>query len=209
MKLSQLRQIIREEIESSENNNTNLSDEEYEKLIKNAELIFKSEFNSAVGDIKEKVSNEKSKIQEAGAILTISVALALPAILGLVARVGKKMSQLYSKISGKKPDDNTEYIKWLDGLAKTSDDLHHLYIKPIEMLVSKFVKDKNKAHKISNIIMHVIIAIFLYSSGVGTLNAFNTKNYSLATIETALTAVKSGEIKSFLAKILDSVDELH
>jgi len=76
--------------------------------------------------------------------------------------------------------------------------LHHLYLKPIQGIVGKFVKDKVKADKISNGIFHLIVASFLIASGVGAVKALQAKNVSLATLEGAMAAVKAGEIKAFI-----------
>jgi hypothetical protein len=42
----------------------------------------------------------------------------------------------------------------------------------------------------------------LLSSGVTAFKALQSKNISLATLESALTAVKGGEIKSFIQKLV-------
>jgi hypothetical protein len=87
-------------------------------------------------------------------------------------------------------------------MGRIADELHHLYVKPIELVVKRFVKDPNKAHKISTFIFHVIVAILMISSGVTAVKALQAKEINLATLETALTAVKGGEVKQYITKLL-------
>ena len=67
--------------------------------------------------------------------------------------------------------------------------------------VWKFISVSQKS-KIANFLFHVIVAIMLLSSGVTAFKALQSKNISLATLESALTAVKGGEIKSFIQKLV-------
>ena len=86
-------------------------------------------------------------------------------------------------------------------LGGIADDLHHLYMAPIKGIVSKFIKDKAKADKVSSAIFHVIVATFLVISGATAVKALQAKNLQLSTLEAALTAVKGGEVKAFISKI--------
>jgi hypothetical protein len=75
-------------------------------------------------------------------------------------------------------------------------------MKPLELIVRRFVKDEAKAKKISSFIFHVIVAIMLLASGATAIKAIQSKELSLATLETALTAVKGGEVKQYITKLL-------
>ena len=59
-----------------------------------------------------------------------------------------------------------------------------------------------KAKKVASGIFHVIVATFLIASGATAIKAIQSKNLSLATLETALSAVKGGEIKAFIEKLV-------
>ena len=147
-----------------------------------------------------KVSKGEGEGQTNESLLTIaSIAIALPAIMGLIAKLGKAAGSIVNKMLGKKPDEANAYQQWLDKLAHIADELHHLYMAPIEAIIKKFVKDPEKAHKVASGIFHVIVATLLIASGVTAVKAFHSKNISLATLESALSAVKGGEIKTFLS----------
>jgi hypothetical protein len=73
---------------------------------------------------------------------------------------------------------------------------------PIKGIVKKFIKDSDKANKVANGIFHMIVAAFLIASGVTAVKAFQAKNVSLATLEATLSAIKGGEIKSFISKLI-------
>ncbi len=136
-------------------------------------------------------------------LLTVaSIAIALPAIMGLIAKFGKVAGNMVNKVLGRKPTDQDAYNQWMNKLGHIADELHHLYMAPIEGTVKKFVKDPDKAKKISNAIFHLIVATFLIASGVTAVKAIQSKNLTLATLEGALSAIKGGEIKSFITNLM-------
>jgi hypothetical protein len=145
---------------------------------------------------------DKADDPKEGALTTASIVIALPAILGIIARLGRSASQIVKQAFGAKPQDPSAAEKYFQDMGKLADQLHHLYIRPIEAVVKKFVKDPQKAHNISNAIFHVIVAIFLIASGVTAVKALQAQNISLASLEGALTAVKSGEVKQYITKFL-------
>lgn len=165
----------------------------------------KSQMNAIIGglntELDKATKGEGGQVNES--LLTIaSIAIALPAIMGLIARFGKFAGEMVNKVMGKKPTDVNEYQAWLDKLAKIADDLHHLYMLPIQGVVSKFVKDPIKSKKVSSFIFHGIVAVLLLASGVTAVKAFHSKEISLATLESALAAVKSGELQAFISNAL-------
>jgi len=149
------------------------------------------------------IDNEFDKADDPkeGLITTASLIVALPAILGLIARLGRNASKLVRQYFGTKPEDPSAAEKYFQDMGKLADQLHHLYVRPIEAIVHKFVKDPKKAHSIANAIFHIIVAIFLIASGVTAVKALQAKNISLASLESALAAVKGGEVKEYLTKL--------
>jgi len=166
---------------------------------------------AALGDdfkvLAQGLDNELDKADDPkeGLLTTASLVVALPAILGLIARVGRNLSKGVREYFGQKPDEPAAAEKYFQDMGKLADQLHHLYIRPIEMVVHKFVKDPKKVHNISNAVFHIIVAIFLIASGVTAIKALQAKNISLASLEGALTAVKSGEVKEYLTRIFSAI----
>lgn len=177
----------------------------------NNELIIVDELKDEMNMLLSTLDNELNKaskndnIQNEGLLTTASIVIALPAILGLISRIGKIAGNLINKVLGKKPSNESNYQQWMDKLSNIADQLHHLYLEPIEKIVSKFVKDHNKAHNIANGIFHIIVATLLIASGATAIKAFHAKNVSLTTLESALTAIKSGEIKLFITNLFNEV----
>jgi hypothetical protein len=167
----------------------------------------KSEIDRATKNSIDKILAEledeldDGKIEE-GVLTTVGTALAIPAVLGMVSKLGTVADKYIKKAMGKEVNPESDYNKWMTKLSTTADDLHHLYLKPIEKIIGKFVKDDSKAKKVANVILHIIIAIFLYSAGATALDAFTSENYELGLLESALAAVKSKEIKSFLVNMI-------
>jgi hypothetical protein len=194
-----------------------ITESQYKERISELETIYEldDKEKEVVDDIKDEISAilkgventldkaaEKEQPTNEGLLTIASIAIALPAVMGLVAKFGKAAGNIVNKVLGKKPDEETAYQQWMTKLGHIADELHHLYMSPLESIIEKFVKDEAKAKKIANFLFHVIVAIMLLSSGVTAFKALQSKNISLATLESALTAVKGGEIKSFIQKLV-------
>jgi hypothetical protein len=169
----------------------------------NDELLsqLKGEMNNLIGDIEDTLE-DKSKEQKEGILTTAGFVLAVPAILGLVSKFGKMTTKLFKKVVGEKPNDKKEAEQYFARLGKLADDLHHLYMKPLELLMAKFIKDPAKSKKVAHFVFHIIVAVMLLSAGVTAFKAIQSKEISLATLETALAAVKGGEIKNYITKLI-------
>ena len=161
----------------------------------------KGQMSALLGGIEDELE-DASKEQKEGALTAASIALATPAILGLIARFGKAATSIVNRVIGKKPEGQGDAEKYFQQMGRVADELHHLYMKPLELIVRRFVKDETKAKKVSNFLFHVIVGIMLLASGVTAVKAIQSKKLSLATLETALTAIKGGEIKNYLNTLL-------
>jgi hypothetical protein len=189
-----------------------LAEGQLEKNLQEVDINLDDKEQAVVDDVKDEMSSilktidaeldKASKSTNEGLLTIASIAIALPAIMGLIAKFGKAAGAMVNKLLGKKPTDQDAYNQWMTKLGHIADELHHLYMVPIESIVKKFIKDPAKAKKVSSGIFHVIVASFLIASGATAVKALQSKNLSLATLETALSAVKGGEIKDFIAKLM-------
>jgi hypothetical protein len=188
-----------------------ISESEYQEKLSEVDIDLDDKEQSVVDDVKDEMSDilktmdtelaKASKSTNEGIITIASIAIALPAVMGLISKFGKAAGAMVNKILGKKPNEDDVYQKWMTKLGHIADELHHLYMTPLLGIVKKFVKDEAKAKSVASGIFHVIVATFLVASGVTAVKALQAKNLSLATLEGALTAVKSGELKSFIADL--------
>jgi Flp pilus assembly pilin Flp len=188
-----------------------ISESEYQEKLSEVDIDLDDKEQSVVDDVKDEMSAilksmdtelaKASKSTNEGIITIASIAIALPAVMGLISKFGKAAGAMVTKILGKKPNEDDAYQKWMTKLGHIADELHHLYMTPLLGIVKKFVKDESKAKSVASGIFHVIVATFLVASGVTAVKALQAKNLSLATLEGALTAVKSGELKSFIADL--------
>lgn len=192
-----------------------LAEGQLEKNLQEVDINLDDKEQSVVDDVKDEMSavikgldteltkaTEKEQPTNEGLLTIASIAIALPAVMGLVAKLGKAAGNMVNKILGKKPNDEAAYNQWMAKLGHIADELHHLYMAPIEAIVKKFIKDEVKAKKVASGIFHVIVATFLIASGATAIKAIQSKNLTLATLETALSAVKGGEIKAFIEKLV-------
>jgi len=188
-----------------------LAEGQLEKNLQEVDINLDDKEQAVVDDVKDEMSailkgmeTELEKASEStneGLLTVASIAIALPAIMGLVARFGKSAGKMVNQILGKKPTDQDAYQQWMNKLGHIADELHHLYMAPLTAIVKKFVKEEEKAKKIASGIFHVIVATFLVASGATALKALQAKNISLATLESALSAVKGGEINQYISKL--------
>ncbi len=192
-----------------------LAEGQLEKNLQEVDINLDDKEQSVVDDVKDEMSaiikgldteltkaSEKEQPTNEGLLTIASIAIALPAIMGLVAKLGKAAGNMVNKVLGKKPNDEAAYNQWMVKLGHIADELHHLYMAPIEAIVKKFIKDEVKAKKVASGIFHVIVATFLIASGATAIKAIQSKNVSLATLEGALSAVKGAEIKAFIQKLV-------
>ena len=183
------------------------------QLEKNLQEVDDKE-KAVVDDVKDEMSAilktidaelaKASKTTNEGLLTAASIASALPAIMGLIAKFGKAAGAIVNKMLGKKPSEEDSYQKWMEKLGHIADELHHLYMAPILAITKKFIKEEDIAKKAANAIFHAIVATFLIASGVTAVKALQSKNLSLATLESALSAVKGGELKQFFTGLFNS-----
>ena len=152
-----------------------ITESQYKEKLAEIDIDLDDKEQSVVDDVKDEMSSilktmdtELAKASEStneGLLTVASIAIALPAIMGLVAKFGKAAGNMVNKILGKKPTDQDAYQQWMTKLGHIADELHHLYMTPIEAIVKRFIKDPDTAKKVSNGIFHIIVAYFLIASG--------------------------------------------
>jgi len=191
-----------------------ITETEYKEKLSEVDINLDDKEQAVVDDVKDEMSailktmdvelEKASKSTNEGLITIASIAIALPAIMGLIAKFGKAAGSVVSKMLGKKPNDDAAYQQWMTKLGHIADELHHLYMAPILSVTKKFIKDEEIAKKVASGMFHAIVATFLIASGVTAVKAIQSKNLSLATLESALSAVKGGELKQFFTGLFNS-----
>jgi hypothetical protein len=191
-----------------------ISESQYKEKLSEIDIDLDDKEKAVVDNVKDEMDSilkgidteleKASKSTNEGLITIASIAIALPAIMGLIAKFGKAAGAMVNKVLGKKPDDEGAYNQWMTKLGHIADELHHLYMAPLLAVTKKFVKDEEMAKKIANGIFHAIVATFLIASGSTAVKALQSKNLSLATLESALSAIKGGELKDFFTGLTKS-----
>lgn len=189
---TKLRQLVREELRIAEAEEDEVADElgdEMEDFVRNLDR-----------SLEKAAEKGDETMGEAAFVTGLSVAAALPAIMQLVSKFGKKAGEYVRSAIGKPPEKDTAYRRWMQKLGDIGDELHHLYMEPIEAVVGKFVDDEEKVHRISTYIFHAVVATLLLASGATAVKALGAEKLSYATLESALSAVKAGELKAFISR---------
>jgi len=146
--------------------------------------------------------------------LIISLMLAAPS---LIENIAKSIGFLYKKIRklfGKETDDS----KSLQKLINITNKWHHAYIKTI-MYIMKMagifkkagVKNKKTQEKTAEAVFYVIIFGFAIHGGIATVESIrhaishaSVGHAQTATMEGIITALKTKEIKNFIATVIAS-----
>jgi len=180
--------------EADEQQLENEMDEAFASLINSLEKV------AIASDSEE----SEEQLQELGAVATTGLVLATPQMLEILGEWINWFSKRMSSEWAQADHEGTDIGNWL---IKFSEKLHHKYTAPLEWILKKSWPDmpEENIHKVADRLFHLIVAGFLVASGAGALKALDaylTKSQGAAlvhaTLEAALTAIKSDEIWEFL-----------
>jgi hypothetical protein len=125
--------------------------------------------------------------EEIGLLFITSLALAVPAIVELIGKLIKSIS-LFLGGEGKAGD------KLIHAGHKWHNKITSLILKGMTFIPGFKQLPADKQQKIANIVHTVIVASLAVASGAGAIKAVSQGSNVMAGIETALTAVKAGEV---------------
>ncbi len=162
---------------------------------------------------------QKANIQvteAVGVVAIIGMLLAAPKVVELMAKGLQKLFSVY-KSTFKKGAATSEQQQ--TDLAKSIIDFthkwHKQYIKGIGWMLKVTglfkkagISDKVSQDKAAELIYYTIIAGLAVYSGIGAASAFKSAattadlgSFSIGSLETAMSAIKSGEVLAFLKKL--------
>lgn len=152
------------------------------------ELALEKSLEQAFSDIASDIPTD---VNESAALTIAGTALALPELLKIIGKVVSKVSK-YFKGTGATGEK----------LVTTADKAHHFLVGLLEKPL-KLMGLKGKAlHKTADVLFHVIVASLMIAAGYHAIKAIKTANFSMATLEGALAAIKNREVQKFIAKEL-------
>lgn len=137
------------------------------------------------------------------ATLIAGLLAALPKLIKILGFLVKGIGGFISnKLKLKKAGDAMQ--KFAEKIMHAGEELHHGYIMGIEKTLELIVRDfkslaSNVKTKIAELVYLVIILGLGLSAGVGAAEALQHAHWVHASIEGALTAIKAGEIGTFLS----------
>lgn len=207
MKLSSLLQ------EAEQDTKVNAMDQAMASAFKQLGREFEAGKQAAQTDV------EKANIQIAeavGVVTVISALLAAPKIIDLLARGLQKMFDLYKRLFKKDgAKSEQEQIQVAKSIIDFTHKWHKQYILGVKWILKTAglfkkagIKGDANQTKAAELIYYTIVAGLAVYSGVGALSAFKSAaqtadigGFSFGTFEAAMSAVKSKEVTSFLAKL--------
>jgi hypothetical protein len=170
MRKSDLRQIIREEIEQIEVSN----------------------HSQQIAEAITQRLNRRPINEAIGVISVLSYVLASNTVLHLISKLAKRVFKKYDFGTG-------------EAAAKKIYDITHkiekAFVKPIEMVVRKFTKDAETAHKVSEVIFALLLLVLAGKAGAGAFNAIKSHRAVDAAISTSKVAMKGVDIATIARNI--------
>lgn len=173
-------------------------------------------FKANKSSIEQEVEKTSLKVDEAlGTVVILGILLALPKVVQLLASgIGKFVSVWKKLVKPGEAKGNEELVA--KKIIEFSHKWHKTYINGIKgmlKLVGVFnkagIKDDAQQTKAAEVVYYTIIAGLAVYSGVSAIGAFKTAltsasnvgDFSIAGLETAMSAIKSSEALQFLEKI--------
>ena len=109
-----------------------ITESEYQERLSEVDIDLDDKEQSIVDDVKDEMSNvlksmeteleKASKSTNEGLLTVASIAIALPAVMGLIAKFGKAAGNMVNKVLGNKPNEDDAYQKWMTKLGHIADE---------------------------------------------------------------------------------------
>lgn len=175
------------------------------------------EFENLVASLVPKVQqaqkSQKKPEGEVNEVIGIALAVSITAVIPLLMKgiamiVRRTMNDVPGHLFAEMIDEKAE-------------QLEKLFLVPFIPLAKAFVTAsgvlnklpeaerqqalEEKAHEIAEVMFIIAIAMMATLSGVGAVEALKHSNLAHGVLETALSAVKSGEVGAFLGKSIEAI----
>lgn len=172
-----------------------------EKTFEKIGTLFGGDMDDATDTVSQEIETEQSL--DEGVLFGLGVTLASPAIVKIFTGIAKILGNAITGWTGK--DLGIEKVA--EKINFYADKFHHLFHKPIKFFVHKVlrIKDEKKAHQATELLFHLLVAFLMVYSGVGAASAASSGKAGLAGFESALAAIKAGEVRAYLASSLKNV----
>tara|TARA_R110000822_G_scaffold25937_4_gene78453 strand:+ start:238 stop:810 length:573 start_codon:yes stop_codon:yes gene_type:complete len=158
-----------------------------------------SDVNAAVSDIEQYLkSAERSlgkRTNESGAVDILGLVLSTPFLLKIVGK-GLATAQSYIKRNGGNEKMVGDYI------VKFSDKMHHMLMKPFELLASRFTSDHRKQEIFAEVVIAGVVFVLMAMSGLSAARYMTSLRFKPAGLYTFKTLVKGAEVKPTISKIM-------
>lgn len=152
--------------------------------------------NQMVQDINSGVDALERRQNEASVADIAGIVISTPFILQMLG-AGLSAAQKFIQRNSKDKKTVGSYIETF------ADKMHHVLMKPLELLAATFTSDKHKQHEFAEIVLSGIILILLVGSGLSLVGYVKKFNIKKSLIYAFKSAVKSAELKPMISKIVD------
>lgn len=177
-----------------------------------------NEFKSNEEEIQQDVESTTNINEAVGAVAVIGIILAAPKLVELITKSVSKLFSVFRKFFTKKGAKTPEQQEMVaKQIIEFTHKWHKSYIKGLKWVLKTAgvfkkanINDESTQLKTTEAIYYTIIAGLAIYSGVGAISAFKSaiataadaSHFSIGSLETAMSAVKTKEVSDFLKKIL-------
>jgi hypothetical protein len=178
--------------------------------LKDLEAALKSD----VADAKAEVDQiDESQLNEAlGTTAIIGLILAAPKVVEMFAKGISGLFKMVKKLLGKEPNESkiaTAIIDFTHKWHKGYINIVFYILKYTGIFRKAKITNESQQMKVANAVYYIIIAGLAVQAGIGAVSAFEKgmsaaaqgSEFKLAALETAMSAIKSGEVTGFLRKL--------
>ena len=188
---TQLRKIITEELDAS------ILDQQLDSSLEDLVSTFGKQAQVAV----QKGKGEEEKLEEVAILTAAGIALVIPALMKMISGAARIVNIGIKKMSkgGDKSAAVKAFADWMEG---NGEKLHHKYISVFTAIAKNVfrIEDDEDAERVGKAMYYLLIAALAVTSGVGAAHAAEHAHIPMASLETALTAIKGGELQLYLSR---------
>ena len=188
---SELKHIIKEELDAS------ILDQQLDSSLE--DLV--SNFGKQAQVATQKGKGEKEELEEVAALTAASFVLVIPALMKMISGAARIVNIGIKKMS--KGGDKSAAVKaFADWMESNGEKLHHKYTSVFTAIAKNVfrIEDDEDAERVGKAMYYLLIAALAIASGVGAAHAAKHAHIPMAGLETALAAIKGGELQLYLSQ---------
>lgn len=159
------------------------------------------EVNAVLNDLVQKINSatrtaeKRTQNEASGALDMAGIVISAPFILHILGAGMRTAQHFFSKNQG---DNKTigEYV------IKFADKMHHVLLKPLEMLAKTFTSNPKKQAAFAEVMMSGIVLFLLFMSGLSLVKYARKLKIGKSVLYAFKSGIKGMELKGMVSKLV-------